>query len=68
MSNYEDTVFAGVAEAAGRVGISVHYLRQRIAAGNVPFIYSGRKILVNVPQLTEILVKESTDNLQRRTQ
>lgn len=65
MSINKESVFAGVAEAAGRVGISVHYLRQRIAAGTAPYIYSGRKILVNVPKLTEILMEESTKNLQK---
>ena len=62
MMEMNGTVFAGVADAAKRVGISPHYLRKRIAEGTAPHIYCGRKILVNIPKLIETLSAESTRN------
>ncbi len=64
MNGTNETVFASVADAARRIGLGENYLRKRLGEGRVPYIYSGRKVLINVPKLVEILTIESTDNIR----
>lgn len=51
--------FQGIKEACNSTGLSQFYFRQGIKAGTIPFIKSGKKILINVPAVLEQLDKES---------
>ncbi len=46
-------------EAAQYTGLSYHFIRTGTDNGTIPYIMSGKKILVNVPRLLEQLDKES---------
>ena len=46
-------------EAAKYTGLSYHFIRRGTDNGTIPYIMSGKKILVNVPRLLEALDKES---------
>lgn len=46
-------------EAALYTGLNYHFIRKGTDNGTIPYIMSGKKILVNVPRLLESLDKES---------
>ena len=41
--------YMSIREAARETGLSEHYIREGVREGRLPFLYSGRKALVNVP-------------------
>lgn len=52
--------FQSMNDTVRSVGVSLYYLKQGIKDGTVPHVRSGRKILVNVPMLLQMLDEEST--------
>lgn len=64
MSAIESTkpgTFISLAAAAEMLGISVHTLRRRIAAGELPAFRTGRRIIrVRVSDLEKILMRVPT--------
>lgn len=52
-------IFCTVKETCDRTGLSQFYIRRGCAAGTIPHVKSGSKILVNVPLLIEWLNAES---------
>ncbi len=54
-----DVAFMTIRQVAATGLISEHYLRQLEKAGRLPGIYTGRKKLVNVGKLIEMLNAES---------
>ena len=51
--------FQSIKEACDSTGLSQFFLRQGVRAGAIPHIRCGKKILVNVPALVELLDKQS---------
>ena len=54
-----EPVFAKIADAAKRTGVSMFSIRQGIKNGTVPYVRSGRKYLINVPAFRQMLDQES---------
>lgn len=61
------TVYHSIRETAHLTGLSEHFIRQRVKAGVVPGVYSGKKFLVNVPSLLESL-NASTEEVKTNEQ
>lgn len=47
-------------EAAAYTGLSYSFIRKGTEAGTIPYILSGKKIMVNVPALLAKLEEESS--------
>ena len=54
--------FMGIKEAVAATGLSEYYLRNQIRDNKIPYIKSGIKILINMPQLIEQLNADSKTN------
>lgn len=52
------TVYHSIRETARITGLAEYNLRQRLKGGRLPGIYSGRKFLVNVPSLLNLVSLE----------
>ena len=53
--------FLTINETAKQTGLSVHYIRQGIRNGLIPFIKCGNKAMINFPKLIAILDKASEE-------
>ncbi len=54
--------FKTIRQAAAMGIISEHYLRQLVARGECPGVWSGNRFLVNVSALAELLDERSRTN------
>ncbi len=54
----EQSIYLPIKEAAKRTGLSQHYIRGRVKAGELNTICAGKKYLVNMPRLIEQLERE----------
>ena len=55
-SNRNDTViFQSIKSTVRTTGLSEFFLRRLLKEGKLPGVYSGKKFLVNVPSLLELL-------------
>lgn len=63
MSNNTDNnfriekIYYSIAETNKLTGLGITYLRERVARDEIPFIKSGTKTLINVPELLKQLNK-----------
>ena len=57
--NYNGPVFNSFKPTAQVTGLSICYLRKRVAAGEIKYIKAGNKILINIPALLQQLDRES---------
>lgn len=49
-----------VKEASKECGVSTYFLRDWIKQGKCPGVYSGKKFLINVERLEEIIREETS--------
>lgn len=49
------TVFCSIRDTSRKLGLSEYFLRKMLKKGKLPGVYSGRKFLVNIPSLLELL-------------
>ena len=61
MTMNESKRFLTIMETAEQTGLSVHYIRQGIRNGWIPFIRCGNKAMINFPKLIAILDKASEE-------
>lgn len=54
-----DAPFQGVHEASRQTGCSTRFLYDGVKSGRLPHIWSGNRILFNIPALLEVLNEES---------
>ena len=54
-----EKIYTSIRETAEITGLSQWYIRERIKAGEICFLQTGAKYLVNMPRLLEQLDKES---------
>jgi len=64
---YKDAPFASIRETVTRTGLSERYIRQLKSDGKLPCVMSGKKCLVNIPQLIEVMNKISMENVKKDT-
>ncbi len=55
----DERPFISIRDCPARTGLSENYIRQLKRDGKLPCIMSGKKCLVNVPQLMELMNKET---------
>lgn len=53
--------FVTVKQAVNYTGLSEHYIRQQLHAGNIPHITAGKKYLINLPLFKEMLETQSRE-------
>ena len=61
----DEAMFATIKEAAMRIGVSQNFLRSRVKADTIPYIYSGNKAFINLPKTIEILREESERHIRQ---
>lgn len=61
----DEAMFATIKEAAERIGVSQNFLRTRVKADTIPYIYSGNKAFINLPKTIEILQEESENRIKQ---
>ena len=54
-----DTPFLSIRDAATVTGLSQKYLRTGVRNGEIPYICSGTKYMINLPALMECLNRKS---------
>ena len=57
-------IFYSIADTAKLLGLSEQYIRQGIKNGTIPYLPVGKKKLIHVPKLKEIIDKESMEQLK----
>ena len=55
----DERPFVTIRDCVGRTGLSERYIRQLQHEGKLPCIMSGNRCLVNVPQLMDLMNKET---------
>ena len=58
----EDTVFVNIDRAARYLGVPRHWLRDEAKQGRIPFIKTGKMIMVHLDMVEKELVEQSKGN------
>jgi len=55
----DSVIYMSIRQTAKKTGIAESFLRSAVKEKKIPGFYSGRKFLINVPQLMVVLEEQS---------